>query len=183
MINDPYPDINPVPLENKTADLQRPQQKKISQPGKKVISFYNNHTGEFLKNCAFWENQKFCPEALKAINKLCRDHRTDLIKPIDPRLLLFLYTVLEKVETKKIVNVISGYRSEESNNYLCEKTAGVARNSYHKKGQAIDFYIHGISTRALFKAASSLKKGGVGGYNQFIHIDTGRVRRWGNLNV
>lgn len=157
--------------------------KTVLRPLKKVVSFYNNHTGEFLKNCTFWADNKFCSQALSAINRLCRDHRTGLIKPIDPQLLLYLNKILEKVDTTKIVNIVSGYRSVASNQHLCEQSQGVARNSYHTKGQAMDFYIHGISTRTLFKAALSLKKGGTGGYSQFVHIDTGQVRRWGFSNA
>ena len=153
------------------------------KPFKKVISFYNNHTGEFLKNCTFWADNKFCTQALSAINRLCRDHRTGLVKKIDPQLFIFLHQILQKIESNKIINIVSGYRSLTSNQYLCENSSGVARNSYHTKGQALDFHIHGVSNRSLYKAALSLKKGGVGGYSQFIHIDTGRVRRWGTLSA
>ncbi len=163
--------------------LTTPVKKTLLKPLKKVISFYNNHTGEFLKNCQFWADNKFCPQALTDINRLCRDHRTGSVKAIDPQLFVFLHQILAKVETTKIVNIVSGYRSLESNQHLCEKSRGVARNSYHTKGQAIDFYIHGVPTRSLYKAALSFKKGGVGGYRQFVHIDTGRVRRWGSLNT
>ena len=177
-----------LPLSIETADAEKQTlsssaKKTLLKPLKKVISFYNNHTGEFLKNCSFWADNKFCPQALAAINRLCRDHRTGSVKTIDPQLFIFLHQILAKVETTKIVNIVSGYRSLTSNQHLCEKSRGVARNSYHTKGQAIDFYIHGVPTRSLYKAALSFKKGGVGGYRQFIHIDTGRVRQWGSLSA
>jgi len=83
------------------AKLTAPVKKTLLKPLKKVISFYNNHTGEFLKNCQFWADNKFCPQALAAINRLCRDHRTGSVKAIDPQLFVFLHQILEKVETLK----------------------------------------------------------------------------------
>ncbi len=149
------------------------------QPIKKVLSFYNTHTGEFLKNCTFWADNKFCSQALKQISSLCRDHRSGSVHTLDPQLFALLHRLMQKVETTRIVNIISGYRSPSTNKALSKQSHGVARNSYHTKGKAIDFYVHGIPLKYLKRAALALKGGGVGGYRQFVHIDTGPVRRWG----
>lgn len=165
--------------------IQHPTQKKLVkqklQPAKKVLSFYNTHTGEFLRNCTFWADNKFCTQALKQISRLCRDHRSGGTHALDPQLFALLHRLMQKIESTKIVNIISGYRSPLTNNALRQQSSGVARNSYHTKGKAIDFYVHGISMKSIHKAALSLKGGGVGGYSQFVHIDTGPVRRWGMI--
>jgi uncharacterized protein YcbK (DUF882 family) len=48
------------------------------------------------------------------------------------------------------------------------------------EGRAIDVRLPGVALADLRDAAVSLKAGGVGFYpgSQFVHLDTGRVRRW-----
>jgi uncharacterized protein YcbK (DUF882 family) len=48
------------------------------------------------------------------------------------------------------------------------------------QGKAIDIRLPGVSLKHLRDAALDLKRGGVGYYpaSQFVHVDTGRVRRW-----
>jgi uncharacterized protein YcbK (DUF882 family) len=84
------------------------------------------------------------------------------------------------VGAKGQVHVVSGYRSPETNAYLREVSDGVAQNSYHMKGQAIDLSLPDRSLRSLHKAALSLHAGGVGYYpdSNFVHVDTGPVRHW-----
>jgi uncharacterized protein YcbK (DUF882 family) len=76
--------------------------------------------------------------------------------------------------------VISSYRSPETNKYLRSKSNGVARKSQHLLGKAIDVRLRGLETRKLRDTALELKLGGVGYYEKsdFVHVDTGRVRRW-----
>ena len=63
---------------------------------------------------------------------------------------------------------------------LKRASGGVARNSLHMTGQAIDIRLPGFSTRHLRDAAQSLRAGGVGYYpkSNFVHIDTGKRRYW-----
>jgi uncharacterized protein YcbK (DUF882 family) len=48
------------------------------------------------------------------------------------------------------------------------------------QGRAIDIRLPGCKLPQLRDAALALKAGGVGYYarSDFIHVDTGRVRRW-----
>jgi uncharacterized protein YcbK (DUF882 family) len=57
---------------------------------------------------------------------------------------------------------------------------GVARQSLHMLGQAIDIRIPGVPLTDLRDAALSLATGGVGFYaeSNFVHLDIGRVRSW-----
>ena len=61
-----------------------------------------------------------------------------------------------------------------------KKSGGVAKKSLHMKGQAIDIRLRGHDLRDVRAAALALRGGGVGYYakSDFIHVDTGRVRRW-----
>ena len=76
--------------------------------------------------------------------------------------------------------VISGYRSPATNASLRAKSGGVAVHSLHLEGRAIDIRLADVSLADLRDAAISLQAGGVGFYPQsrFVHVDTGRVRRW-----
>ena len=82
--------------------------------------------------------------------------------------------------TSRPVQLISGYRSIDTNNELRAHSRGVAKKSYHTKGQAMDFHIEGVSLANIRKAALSMRAGGVGYYpsSNFVHIDTGPVRHW-----
>lgn len=143
------------------------------------ISFYNLHTTELL-DTVFWANGEYDPDALNQINNVLRDHRTGQIKQIDPRLMSVLFLINQKVNNKNPISVISGYRSEETNRKLARINSGVAKNSFHIKGQAIDIRIPGIDTAKIRDAALNLRVGGVGYYSKsnFTHIDTGPRRHW-----
>ncbi|PVF12623.1 hypothetical protein DBO95_14575, partial [Yersinia pestis] len=101
-------------------------------------------------------------------------------KKIDPRLFDQLYRLQVLLETTKPVQLISGYRSLGTNNELREHSRGVAKQSYHTKGQAMDFHIEGIQLSYIRKAALKMRAGGVGYYprSNFVHIDTGPTRAW-----
>lgn len=143
------------------------------------LRFYNLHTTEHL-NTVFWADGKYDPDALEQINNVLRDHRTGQVKKMDPRLMSVLFLINQKVGNKKPISVISGYRSEETNRKLARINSGVAKNSFHIKGQAIDIRIPGIETANIRDAGLKLRVGGVGYYGKsnFTHIDTGPRRNW-----
>ncbi|MFZ4762489.1 MAG: YcbK family protein [Alphaproteobacteria bacterium] len=144
------------------------------------LSFVNLHTEEKLA-VYFRKGKKYIGDALQQINYVLRDFRTNQTHPIDPRLLDVLYTLKQRVGYSGPVNVISGYRSPKTNSYLHEHSSGVAVNSYHTKGMAIDIRFPGVKLSRLHDAALALKAGGVGYYpeSDFVHVDVGPVRRWG----
>jgi uncharacterized protein YcbK (DUF882 family) len=76
--------------------------------------------------------------------------------------------------------VVSGYRSPETNHMLYMRSSGVASNSYHIQGMAIDLRCEGRDLSQVHGAAMSLRCGGVGYYprSDFVHVDCGPVRCW-----
>jgi uncharacterized protein YcbK (DUF882 family) len=144
------------------------------------LSLYNTHTSESLQSVVYWADGDYLPEALSDINFLLRDHRTDRIKPIDPKLFDLLHTLSNKLENRKPFQIISGYRSPESNRQLRQTSSGVAKKSFHLAGQAADIRLPGRNLSQLRRAALNLRAGGVGYYPQsnFIHVDTGPRRSW-----
>jgi len=78
------------------------------------------------------------------------------------------------------IDVICGYRTPWSNEYLRAHGHGVAQHSLHMQAMAIDIRIPGVPTSQVRDTALALREGGVGYYaaSNFVHVDVGRVRRW-----
>jgi len=145
----------------------------------RLLSFVNTHTGDTFAD-AYWEAGNYVPDAMAAINHVMRDHRTGEVYTIEPALLDQLHRLKGEVETSSAFQIISGYRSPATNAALHEASSGVATRSLHMQGRAIDIRVRGVDTARLRDAAIAMQAGGVGYYqaSDFIHIDTGRVRRW-----
>lgn len=150
-----------------------------SDAGAMKISFRNQHTGESF-NGAYRVGDRYLPEAFEKINHILRDFRTGEVFPIDPRVIDILYSVREQADVNTPYEVLSGYRSPKTNASLARNSGGVAQNSLHMVGQAIDIRLPGFSTRRVSDLAAGLKAGGVGYYSKsnFVHCDTGQIRRW-----
>ena len=70
--------------------------------------------------------------------------------------------------------VSSGYRTPQTNATI----EGAVRNSQHCYGRAVDMWVPGMSMRDLFNACWARERaGGVGYYDDHIHLDSG-ARRW-----
>ncbi len=143
------------------------------------IRLINTHTGDKFRG-EYWQDGRYLPDAFGQIKSVMRDFRTGEKFPIDPRLMDILFVLQNRLENNKPFDVLSGYRSQKTNNMLRRVSHGVARQSLHMTGQAVDLRQSGSSLGYLRKMAIALKSGGVGFYpsSNFVHIDTGRVRSW-----
>jgi uncharacterized protein YcbK (DUF882 family) len=150
-----------------------------SQSAERRLKFYNTHTGEQLA-ATYWADGQYQSGELAAIDRLLRDHRSGDVSAIDRRLFDILYALQQRTGARGTYEVISGYRSPSSNDLLRRHGGGVARDSLHTRGQAIDIRLTGVALTDLRRAALGLRAGGVGNYptSNFIHLDTGRVRTW-----
>jgi uncharacterized protein YcbK (DUF882 family) len=146
------------------------------------VNLHNIHTGEKLA-ADYCVDGCYEPQAMTAINKILRDFRTGEIHPIDPRLLNLLSDLNTRMESAAAFEVISGYRSPQTNSMLHERSKGVASKSLHMDGIAIDVRLPGSALTSLHDCALKLGKGGVGFYptSNFVHVDVGRVRRWSGV--
>ena len=145
---------------------------------KQPLSFYHTHTGENLQINYSYAGLK--PSTLIKLNNFLRDFRTGDVHPIDPALLDILYAIQRKTGSRGVIEIISGYRSPETNRRLRSRSDNVATKSLHMKGQAVDIRLSDLETSDLRDVAISLGQGGVGYYAQsdFVHIDTGNFRTW-----
>lgn len=145
----------------------------------RVLALRSLHTGEFVR-ATYWAAGRYLGEGLSQINRLLRDHRTNDVHPIDPRLLSLLDDLHGRLGTHEPFEVISGYRSPATNATLVSTTNGVSPTSLHVVGMAIDIRVPGRPLHAVRDTAMELRAGGVGYYpeSDFVHVDVGRVRSW-----
>jgi len=142
-------------------------------------SLDNLHTGEKFDEVYFVAGA-YLPDALAEATRVMRDWRTGDEHFIDPGLFDALSGLRGRLETNAPFQIISGYRSPKTNAMLHQRSHGVAENSQHVLGKAIDIRVEGVDLRHLRNAALDLGAGGVGYYptSNFVHVDTGRVRQW-----
>jgi uncharacterized protein YcbK (DUF882 family) len=143
------------------------------------LSFYHIHTAEKL-TITYREHGELVPGALAEVSRYLRDFRTEQVHDIDVELLDALHSLYSTFDSRGNFEVISGYRSPRTNAALRHATTGVAENSLHIQGRAIDVRLTSAKTAALRDAALALQSGGVGYYpdSNFVHIDTGKFRSW-----
>jgi len=155
-------------------------QQLMAERPERSLSLMNTHTGEKLCKVVYWEQGSYLETSLREIDYLLRDHRTNQVSRIDAGALDMMFALREKFPVTQPLEIISGYRSPETNQLLQRSSSGVAKRSYHMLGKAVDLRLPGVSLKTLRKAALQMRRGGVGYYpeSSFIHIDTGPVRSW-----
>lgn len=143
------------------------------------VSLLNLHTGERC-DVVYRQAGRCLPDAMATVSQVLRDHRSGEAHEMDPALLDLLNALAGKMDFAGPFHVISGYRSPASNATLHAKSDGVATKSLHMVGKAIDIRAPGRRLTDLRDAALAMQAGGVGYYaaSDFVHVDTGRVRRW-----
>lgn len=146
----------------------------------RVLALHNLHTEESIQT-VYWAEGGYVPEGLAQLNHVLRDHRCDEACAMDPSLFDLLFLLHGAVDGRRPYGVISGYRSPATNAHLRSRSNGVAKQSLHMQGKAIDIRLPGCELHQLQRAAKAMGVGGVGLYSQaeFLHLDTGRVRYWG----
>jgi uncharacterized protein YcbK (DUF882 family) len=152
---------------------------KKHHQNRRSLSFHNTHTEECL-NIVYWDRGRYLSDALKQIDYILRDHRTNEIRPIDKKLIGLLHTIKRELRTNEPFHIISGYRSPQTNALLRKQSRGVARRSLHLYGEAVDIRLPGCRLSKLRRVAVDLRKGGVGYYprGDFVHVDVGPIRHW-----
>ena len=142
------------------------------------LSLRRSQTGEAM-TLIFYENGQYVPDSYRKACYLLRDVvDRNSIASMDIGLLNLMYGLQEWARMAGVSNpqlsINSGFRTRRHNDAL----EGSARNSLHLSGQAADINIRGMEQEQVQRMAAYYKVGGVGLYNNFVHIDTGRVRSW-----
>jgi uncharacterized protein YcbK (DUF882 family) len=151
----------------------------VPSNGSYSVSFYNQRSGDTFSG-VYRVGNKYLPEAFERINFVMRDVRADEVFPIDPRAIDIISVVHRYLDVNEPYQIISGYRSPQTNQMLRSTTEGVAKRSLHMSGQAIDVRLGEVNARHIREAAVKLAAGGVGYYPKsgFVHLDSGSFRTW-----
>lgn len=143
------------------------------------IALHNVNTRESFEG-VYWADGNYKPDALKKLDVLLRDHRAKQVCHYDPRLFDLLARVHATVDSDAPFEVICGFRSRRTNAMARRRSRGVAKESYHTRGMAIDIRLPDAQLRGISEVAKSMQAGGVGYYPRsgFVHLDVGPVRTW-----
>ena len=141
------------------------------------LDLVNAHTGESFKG-PYRDDNGPIADALKELSFFLRDFRRNAAIGADLAVLDFLASVLDAVGATR-ATVLSAYRTPETNALLRRTIFGVAEQSLHLYGRALDIYLPARLDDAA-RAARAMQRGGVGWYpnSHFIHLDSGPVRNW-----
>ncbi len=151
----------------------------LSDVDERELCIYNLHTKEYLKT-TYWKNGEYIQEVLADVNHIFRDHYTGVVRRIDRHLLDTLFAIQHTLQCNEPFHLISGYRTASTNAFLRKNNKKAVRKSFHMYGKAADIRIPEVSLKEIRQIAFKLKKGGVGYYprDNFIHVDTGKIRYW-----
>jgi uncharacterized protein YcbK (DUF882 family) len=145
------------------------------------LTLYHTHRGD-TTTITFKRNGRYDAEGLKQLSYFLRDWRNNKQTRMEPRLFDIVWEVHRQVGRGGMINIVSSYRSPETNAYLRSHSQGVAKFSQHMLGRAMDFYITGVPVSSVREAGMRLQRGGVGFYptsgRPFVHLDAGNVRAW-----
>ena len=79
-----------------------------------------------------------------------------------------------------VFEILSGYRSQASNDKLRLINGQAAKESFHIHGWAVDFRIKKVNGKAISEIAKTMQRGGVSYYpsSNHVHVDLGNIRTW-----
>ncbi len=151
-------------------------------PGARTISFFSPHTKQNL-TITYKRYGQYIPSAMRKINYMLRDWRTNQVVRMDPKLIDLLWEIHTSLGSRKPISVLSGYRSPKTNAMLRGRSRAVSRYSRHMFGMATDVRFPDISVERLRNSAMLKQRGGVGYYRgSFVHVDVGSVRHWPRMS-
>ena len=146
-------------------------------PTRRRLRLVNPHTGEKFEG-PYRDGSGPLASAMADLSAFLRDFHSAAKIEIDVGVIDFLAAVMDAVDAQS-ATILSAYRTPETNAMLAHTRFGVAENSQHLYGRALDVHF-GTRLADAMQAARAMKRGGVGWYphSGFLHIDTGPVRNW-----
>jgi uncharacterized protein YcbK (DUF882 family) len=151
----------------------------LAQGATRVIRVRRNFTNESFSG-VYWRDGRYDRDALRQLDIVFRDLSAAEPTPMDPRLFDVLVAVQQAVGSDDTWDVMSGYRTPETNAARSAQSRRVSTVSLHMSGMAADCRLPNRNSLELARRAADLQLGGVGLYRRdgFLHLDCGPVRRW-----
>jgi uncharacterized protein YcbK (DUF882 family) len=151
----------------------------------RTVVFSNDHTGE-SGSFTYMVNGVYDQGTLDKLNWFLRDWRLDEPTKMDPHLFDIVWEVYRESGSKEPIDVLSAYRSPQTNAMLRRRSRQVAEHSQHMEGRAIDAHFTDVGTARIRDIAMRMQSGGVGFYptgaQPWVHIDSGSVRYWPRMS-
>jgi uncharacterized protein YcbK (DUF882 family) len=151
----------------------------------RTITLSNQHTNE-SGSFTFMVNGVYDSGTLDKLNYFCRDWRLNEPTKMDPHLFDIIWEVYRESGSTQPIDVLSAYRSPQTNAMLRRRSRQVAEHSQHMQGKAIDAHFLDVSTGRIRDIAMRAQTGGVGFYptgnTPWVHIDSGSVRYWPKMS-
>jgi len=128
----------------------------------------------------YFQDGRYVAESLRRLDWVFRDLSREEVTPMDPRLFDVMNAVAGRLEATEAFEVISGYRSPETNASNARRSSRVSTVSLHMSGMAGDMRLPGRDSYGMARLAATMGLGGVGLYRRdgFVHLDCGQSRRW-----
>ncbi|MFZ6688806.1 YcbK family protein [Undibacterium sp. SXout11W] len=135
----------------------------------------------------YWKDGEIIDSAYQELCHILRDVNGKQSAAIDPKLFETLWATqayVARFGMTKPLEILSGYRTPDSNRRLIEQGVPAARKSLHMDGKAADIRIPHLHEEVLGSLITSFREGGVGFYYRasanggWIHTDTGLQRSW-----
>lgn len=158
-------------------------QTAVANGDTRTINLVHAHTHERI-SATFRVNGRYDPATLKRLNWFLRDWRNDDVTNMDPRLFDVIWEAQRGAGSTEPIQVNSAYRSPETNAMLRRRSRGVAKQSQHIRGKAMDIHVSDVPIKRLRETAMRMQRGGVGYYpsSGFVHLDVGSVRAWPRMS-
>ena len=147
-----------------------------------LSSGHTNESGSFT----YMVDGVYDQATLDKLNWFLRDWRLNEPTKMDPKLFDIVWEVYRESGSKQPIDVLSGYRSPQTNAMLRRRSRQVAKYSQHMEGKAMDAHFQDVDTATIRDIAMRMEAGGVGfyptGYTPWVHIDSGDVRYWPRMS-
>src|SRR5271166_2092770 len=150
----------------------------------RTVIFSNQHTNE-EGSFTYMVNGVYDQAVLDKLNWFMRDWRLNEPTKMDPRLFDIIWEVYRESGSRDPIDVLSGYRSPQTNAMLRRRSRQVAEHSQHMEGRAIDAHFVDVGPARIRDIAMRMQEGGVGFYPTgvtWVHIDSGSVRYWPRMS-
>jgi uncharacterized protein YcbK (DUF882 family) len=146
-------------------------------PARRRLTLFNAHTHETFDG-PYRDDHGPIASAMAELSQFLRDHHSGAKIAYDVAALDFLAATMDAIGAPR-ATILSAYRTPETNAMLARTTFGVADNSQHMYGRALDVRFESRLEEAMH-AARGMQRGGVGWYprSNFMHLDSGPVRNW-----
>ncbi len=157
----------------------------IANGDTRTVVFSSSHTNE-SGSFTYMVDGVYDSAVLDKLNWFMRDWRLNEPTKMDPKLFDIIWEVYRESGSTQPIDVLSGYRSPQTNGMLRRRSRQVAEHSQHMQGKAIDAHFIDVPTSTIRDIAMRMEAGGVGFYptggTPWVHIDSGSVRYWPRMS-